>query len=102
LGLAWRPRLSHPGRAAIGRGFGTLLIAAGITSLLFGAAAGGLWLAFIGCFLNMAAQAEAQQVIARERLGGPRIHDVMVEQPVTVAPDLTIDNDTDIGALHAS
>ena len=76
--------------AAIGRGFGTLLIAAGIASLLFGVAAGGLWLAFIGWFLNMAAQAEARQVIARERLGGLRVHDVMVDDPVTVTPDLTI------------
>lgn len=76
--------------AAIGRGFGTLMIAAGIASLLFGVAAGGLWLAFIGWFLRMAAQAEAQQVIARERLGGLRVHDVMVDDPVTVTPDLTI------------
>lgn len=58
--------------------------------LFFGVGAGGLWLAFIGWFLNMAAQAEAQQVIARERLGGLRVHDLMVEQPVTVEPDVTI------------
>lgn len=66
------------------------MIAAGIASLFFGVAAGGLWLAFIGWFLNMAAQAEAQQVIARERLGGLRVHDLMVEDPITVEPGLTI------------
>jgi Zn-dependent protease/CBS domain-containing protein len=76
--------------AAIGRGFGILMIGAGIASFVFGVAAGGLWLAFVGWFLNMAAQAEAQQVIARERLRGLRVHDLMVDQPVTVAPDLTI------------
>lgn len=84
--LVWATRVG----AAIGRGFGTLLIAAGIASLLFGVGAGGLWLAFIGWFLNMAAQAEEQQVIARERLGGLRVHDLMVEHPITVTPDLTI------------
>src|ERR687888_506662 len=94
---AWRGDLVWATRVgtAIGRGFGTLMIAAGIASLLFGVAAGGLWLAFIGWFLNMAAQAEAQQVIARERLGGLRVHDVMVDDPVTVTPDLTIGEVTD-------
>jgi Zn-dependent protease/CBS domain-containing protein len=89
---AWRGELVWATQvgASIGRGFGMLMIAAGVASLLFGVAAGGLWLAFIGWFLNMAAQAEAQQVIARERLGGLRVHDVMVEEPITVTPDLTI------------
>lgn len=84
--LVWATQIG----TAIGRGFGTLMIAAGIASLFFRVAAGGLWLAFIGWFLRMAAQAEAQQVIARERLRGVRVHDVMAEQPVTVEPDLTI------------
>lgn len=89
---AWRGNLVWATQvgAAIGRGFGALMIAAGVASLFFGVGTGGLWLAFIGWFLTMAAQAEAQQVIARERLGGLRVHDVMVEEPVTVGPDLTI------------
>lgn len=89
---AWRGNLVWATQVgtAIGRGFGMLLIAAGVGSLFFGLGAGGLWLAFIGWFLMMAAQAEAQQVIAREQLRGLRVHDVMVEDPVTVEPDLTI------------
>jgi CBS domain-containing protein len=85
---------------AIGRGFGTLMIGAGIASFVFGVAAGGLWLAFIGWFLNLAAQAESRQLIARERLRGLRVHDLMVEHPVTVEPDLTIGQVIDEIARH--
>jgi CBS domain-containing protein len=84
--LVWATQIG----TAIGRGFGTLMIGAGIASFVFGVAAGGLWLALIGWFLNLAAQAEAHQVIARERLRGIKIQDVMVDDPVTVEPDLTI------------
>ena len=84
--LVWATQIG----TTIGRGFGILMIGAGIASFVLGIAAGGLWLAVVGWFLNMAAQAEAQQVIARERLRGVRVHDLMVDHPVTVAPDLTI------------
>lgn len=83
----------------IGRGFGWLMIGGGIASFVFGSSAGGLWLAFVGWFLNLAAQAEAQQVIARERLGGLRVRDLMVADPVTVEPDLTVGELMD-GVVH--
>lgn len=47
-------------------------------------------LAFVGWFLNAAARSEAQQIIARERLAGLHVRDLMVAEPVTVAPDLTV------------
>lgn len=84
--LVWATQIG----TAIGRGLGSLMIGAGIASFVFGVAAGGLWLAVVGWFLTLAAQAEAQQLIARERLAGLRVHDLMVEDPVTVEPDLTI------------
>lgn len=76
--------------AAIGRAFGWLMIAAGIAAAVSGVATGGIWLALIGLFVSAAARAEAEQVIARERLAGLHVEDVMVEDPVSVGPDETI------------
>jgi CBS domain-containing protein len=69
---------------------GSVMVGAGISTFAFGIAAGGLWLAVMGWFLTGAARAEAQQVIARERLGGLRLRDVMVADPVTVEADASI------------
>ena len=76
--------------AAIGRGFGLLMIGGGIASLVFGGGIGGAWLIFVGWFLNMAARAEATQLIVGERLGEKRVRDVMVDHPVAVEPDLSV------------
>jgi Zn-dependent protease/predicted transcriptional regulator len=86
--------------AGIGRGFGWLMIGGGIASILFGGGIGGVWLIFVGWFLSIAAQAEAAQVIARERLGGRRVGDLMVEHPVSVEPDLTVGELMDEVAHH--
>lgn len=85
-GLVWATRVG----ADIGRGFGTLLIGGGVAASLLGAIAGGLWLAFVGWFLNAAARSEAQQILARERLASLQVGDLMVREPVTVEPDLTV------------
>ena len=66
------------------------MIGGGIASFAFGLAAGGLWLAFVGWFLNMAAQAEARHMVLRERLAGLRVRDLMVPDPVYVGPDVTV------------
>ena len=76
--------------ASIGRGFGYLFIAAGVALLIFQGAFSGAWLAFMGWFLLQAAAAEDRYLIARQALGGLRVRDLMVRDPVTASPDATL------------
>ena len=76
--------------ALIGRGFGYLLIAAGIAMFVLRGAFGGAWLAFVGWFLLQAATAEDRYVMVSEALSGLRVRDLMIRDPVTVAPDRTV------------
>jgi Zn-dependent protease len=84
--FAWATRIA----AAVGRGFGYLFIAGGIALLIFQGAFSGAWLAFIGWFLLQAAGAEDRYLLARQALGGLRVGDLVVREPVTARPDLTI------------
>jgi CBS domain-containing protein len=76
--------------ASIGRGFGYLLIAAGIFMFIFQGAFGGAWLAFIGWFLLGAAGAEQRFLAARQALAGLRVGDLMTRDPVTVPSGYTV------------
>jgi Zn-dependent protease/CBS domain-containing protein len=84
--FAWA---THIG-AAVGRGFGYVFIAGGIALLIFQGAFSGAWLAFIGWFLLMAAGAEDRFLLARQALDGLRVRDLVVREPVTTRPDLSI------------
>jgi CBS domain-containing protein len=85
--FAWATRVA----ATIGRGMGYLFIAGGVALLIFLNAFSGAWLAFIGWFLLQAAGAEDRYLSARHALGGLRVRDLMVRDPVTTPPDLTIE-----------
>jgi Zn-dependent protease len=76
--------------AGLGRLFGQALIAWGLLVAILGGAIGGLWLAFIGWFLLMAADAEASMAEARDVFEDIRVRDVMASDPVTTHPDLTL------------
>jgi Zn-dependent protease/CBS domain-containing protein len=93
--LLWRRRGDFASAtrtaAALGRGFGQAMVAGGLLLVLFTGAFGGLWLALIGLFLIGAAAAESQMATTRSALGGPRVGDVMVHDPVGVPGDLTLD-----------
>lgn len=84
--LPWATNLA----AAIGRGFGYLLIGGGIALFIFQGAFGGAWLAFIGWFLLGAATTEQRYVAARQALAGLRVGDLMTPDPVTVPADHTL------------
>jgi Zn-dependent protease len=85
--LVWATRIG----AAIGRGFGYFLMGLGILSFVLGNLVGGIWLAFLGWFLAMAAGAEERQVLATEALGDLRVDELMVRDPVTIGPELALD-----------
>jgi Zn-dependent protease/CBS domain-containing protein len=84
--LGWATRVA----AGIGRGFGYLFIALGIAMFIFQGSFSGAWLAFIGWFVLQAAAAESRHIATEEALGGLRVRDLMVRDPVTVDPDLTV------------
>ncbi|MBE0411692.1 MAG: site-2 protease family protein [Anaerolineales bacterium] len=77
----------------VGQGIAWVFIIAGI-AMAFGFAIppfqpsliGGLWLAFIGWFLNMAAAQSYQQVVIRDLLEGVNVERLMRREPPIVSP----------------
>src|SRR5512132_2144116 len=82
----WATRIA----ANIGRGFGYLLIAAGVAMFIFQSSFSGAWLAFLGWFLLNAATSEARYLLTQQARNGLRVRDVMTPNPVVVTPDTTL------------
>lgn len=78
--------------AKAGRLFGWLLISLGLLEFLAGGTIGGVWFVFLGWFLLNAARAEIEGVLLRDLLRETRIRTVMTPEPVTVAPDLSVED----------
>ncbi|MFN2581354.1 MAG: site-2 protease family protein [Candidatus Dormibacteria bacterium] len=83
---AWATRNA----ARAGRAFGFLLIALGFADFLLTGDFGGLWLLFIGWFLENAARAELRGDTARRLLAGVRVGEVMTQHPMSVPSWLTV------------
>jgi CBS domain-containing protein len=83
--------------SAAGQGFAWLLIGLGL-SMMFGARVpffgtgpiAGLWLAFIGWFLNNAALVSYRQLLVREALEDVPVSRLMLTSFAVVPPDLTV------------
>jgi Zn-dependent protease/predicted transcriptional regulator len=60
-----------------GKVVGMLLLAIGIVLLFFRQVVGGLWLFFIGLFLQQVAEASYQQTLVKAALAGKRVSDAM-------------------------
>jgi len=82
----WATRVA----ASIGRGFAYVFIGAGVFLFIFQGSFSGAWLAFVGWFLFQAATAEDRYLVVHDALGDLRVTDVMVGDPVTVLPHLSI------------
>jgi Zn-dependent protease len=76
--------------AGVGRGFGFAFIAGGIALAMFADTVSGIWLAFIGWFLLIAAGSEARFLAVRDAFDGLRVRDLMVRDPATVDSHLSI------------
>jgi Zn-dependent protease/CBS domain-containing protein len=74
----------------VGQGMGLLMILWGVSRLLGGDFLGGLWTAFIGWFLNGAAETTRQQQIVRESLRGVRVSELMDPRPAVASPSMTV------------
>jgi Zn-dependent protease/predicted transcriptional regulator len=93
--LTWATRLA----SSIGRGVGFLFIAAGLFQVFMGNLFNGLWIAFIGWFLNNAAQNSYQQVVIRDMLQGVTARQVAPQQCPTVPGYVQLDNLVNNGVL---
>jgi Zn-dependent protease/CBS domain-containing protein len=84
--LRWATRIT----AGIGSGFGILLIALGVLSVVRGNFIGGMWWFLIGLFVRGAAQMSYQQVVVRQGLQGVPVRRIMSSEPVAVPPEITV------------
>lgn len=76
--------------ANVGRFFGFVFIFAGVWRMFSGNFGGGLWIAFIGWFLDNAASAQVHQVMFQGLLAGHTVSQAMSSHCATVSADLTL------------
>ena len=76
--------------ANVGRFFAFLLIFAGVWQMFGGNFGGGLWVAFIGWFLDNAASAQIEQVMFRGLLTGHPVLQAMSTHYAIISEDLTL------------
>lgn len=73
--------------ANTGRFFGFLFILAGVWRIFSGDIGGGIWIAFIGWFLDNAASAQVHQAVFQGVLAGRTVSQAMSTQCVSVTAD---------------
>jgi Zn-dependent protease/CBS domain-containing protein len=74
----------------VGQAVAFLLIAWGVIDVVSGDLFGGLWIAFIGWFLNSGAEASRQEIKAQSALAGVPVSTIMQPSPDAVAPEVTV------------
>lgn len=76
--------------ANAGRFFGFLFIFTGVWRMISGDFGGGLWIAFIGWFLDNAASAQVHQVVFQGLLAGHSVSQAMSTHCVSVPAEMTL------------
>ena len=76
--------------ATLGRGIGFLFILFGVWQLLTGKVGNGLWIAFIGWFLENAAMGQIWQQQVASLLAGHKVSEAMSQRCVMVPAELTL------------
>jgi Zn-dependent protease/CBS domain-containing protein len=84
--LKWATRVA----SGVGAGFGVVLMALGVASILTGNFISGMWWFLIGLFLHGAAQGSYFQLMMRRALQGEPVRRFMCAEPVTVSPSTTV------------
>jgi Zn-dependent protease/predicted transcriptional regulator len=75
----------------VGQAVAYLFILAGIWRIFTGDWVGGLWIAFIGWFLDNAASSSYRQLTVRNLLAGHTVREVMSRDCPEIDPDITLD-----------
>ncbi len=70
--------------------FGAILVGLGIFQLFVGSLIGAIWWVLIGFFLQNAARMSYTQLLFRCVLEGEPIREFMNDEPITVSPELTV------------
>jgi Zn-dependent protease len=73
-----------------GRVIAYLFILAGVYFIFSGNFAGGIWIAFIGWFLESAAQSQVQQMAIRDLLAGRKVLQAMSHNYTIISPSITL------------
>ncbi len=94
--LSWATRIS----SQIGSMFGIMLIVLGVFNFLSGNFVGGMWWALIGLFLRSAATMSYQRLVVRQALEGEPVRRFMTSDPVTVPPDISVQELVDDYVYH--
>lgn len=90
LGGSFQKATKWASRAGRVVAYGFIIV--GVAQILLGGSfLNGLWIAFIGWFLNNAAESTYQQVLLRDMLSGTRARSVMRQDCMMVPGDLGID-----------
>jgi Zn-dependent protease/CBS domain-containing protein len=76
--------------STLGKLFAYLLMGMGFFYFFYGAILSGMWLIFIGFFLQEAASTSYQQVVMKRSLTGVSVQNIMSRNVVTVPEDLTL------------
>lgn len=87
--------------ASVGRFIAYLFILAGFFQMFTGNVAGGLWIAFIGWFLESAASAQVQQQEVQGVLTGHKVAEAMSRNFAFLPPDYTLQKLVDAHILGA-
>ncbi len=77
--------------ARAGQTLAALLVVGGIYLLLTQNSTSGLWFALLGWFIGSAARQEAVSARVTQAISGLRVRDLMATAPVTVYPEMTIE-----------
>lgn len=85
--LRWATQIA----SRIGSIFGIILIIMGIVQFFAGNFIAGIWWFMIGMFMQGAARSAYQQLLTRQALEGESVRDFMKVDPVTVTPDIKIE-----------
>lgn len=78
--------------AAIGSFFGLGMIVFGMAVVFLGFLIVGIWFSLIGLFLYQAARSSLRHVAMRDGLEGENVSRLMTRDPVTVPPELSIED----------
>jgi Zn-dependent protease len=81
--------------ARLGRLFAFLMMGVGAVLFIRGSLVGGIWLVFVGIFLNQAARTAEMQSVITSRIEGLRVADVMDAEPVAVPEQLSLERALD-------
>jgi len=74
----------------VGKGFALLLIFVGFVNIITGRLLDGIWFAFIGMFLQQAANESYRSVVLQQALEGVKVRDLMTRDVITVGEGVSI------------